>query len=291
MNALPPPPRGAAVGPPGRRGGGGPGAGTTPIVLRSPHRVAAFERIFTRFFRRHMRALRLARRGPPHFSAEAPVVVFINHPSWWDGVAIMLLARRLRPDRPVFIPMEAAALARYPFMRRLGVFGVEAGSPRGAAAFLRTAAAVLAQPRHMLWMNAPGRFCDARERPVPIVPGLTRLPEFAPEASFVPLALEYPFWTERKPEMLAAFGPPIPGAELAALGREARATRLAAALEAVMDGLAEDAIARDPARFETLIQGREGMGGIYQLWSRLRAALRGTRYDPRHDPGAPPTPP
>jgi 1-acyl-sn-glycerol-3-phosphate acyltransferase len=238
-----------------------------------------------------MRALRLARWGRPEPPPEAPLVVFASHPSWWDGVAVMLLGRLLFREREVFVPMEAAALARCPFMRRIGVFGVETGSPRGAAAFLRTAAAVLACPRHMLWMNAPGRFCDVRERPVPIAPGLARLPELAPEAGFVPLALDYPFWTERKPEMLAAFGPPIPGAELAALGREDRAARLAAALEAVMDGLAEDAIARDPARFETLLQGREGMGGVYQVWSRLRAALRGERYDPRHDPGPPPSPP
>jgi len=27
------------------------------------------------------------------------------------------------------------------------------------------------------------------------------------------------------------------------------------------------------------------MGGVYQAWSRLRALLRGQRFDPRHDPG------
>jgi hypothetical protein len=50
-----------------------------------------------------------------------------------------------------------------------------------------------------------------------------------------------------------------------------------------MERLAEDAIARDPSRFVTLHQGREGMGGIYELWRRLRAALRGERFDARHD--------
>ena len=37
--------------------------------------------------------------------------------------------------------------------------------------------------------------------PVPIAPGMTRLPEMAPDAHFVPLAIDYPFWTERKAEM------------------------------------------------------------------------------------------
>lgn len=254
------------------------------VARRSPALLAIFDRLFTRFLGAHMRALRVPHWGMPPALPEAPLVVLANHPSWWDGVAFMLLSRRLFPDRPVFTPMEAASLARYPFMRRLGVFGVEPGAARGAAAFLRTAEAVLRDPRHMLWMNLPGRFADPRERPLPVAPGAVRLPELAPGALVMPLALDYPFWTERAPEMLAAFGPPVPAADLLALDRTARATRLGALVERVMDRLAEDAIARDPARFRVVVQGREGMGGIYQSWRRLRAALRGERFDPRHDP-------
>jgi hypothetical protein len=138
----------------------------------------------------------------------------------------------------------------------------------------------------MLWMNAPGRFCDVRERPVSIAPGLVRLAELAPNARFLPLAIEYPFWTERSAEMLAAFGPPIEAASLAALDRPSRAATLARALEATMDRLAEDAIARDPARFRPVLRGRDGMGGIYQGWRRARAFLRREQFDPRHDPRA-----
>ncbi|MFC7543610.1 hypothetical protein ACFQU2_34950 [Siccirubricoccus deserti] len=68
--------------------------------------------------------------------------------------------------------------------------------------------------------------------------------------------------------------------------REARAAALARALEAVMDRLATDAIARDPSRFRPVLRGREGMGGVYQGWRHLGAWLRGRRFDPRHDPEA-----
>lgn len=255
-----------------------------PVARFDPRRMAFFHFMFGRFFARHMRALRVARWGMPREYGARPLVVFANHPGWWDGVAFMLLSRALFAGRRMFIPMEAAALARYRFMTRLGVFGIEAGSPRGAVAFLRTARLVLGAPDRMLWMNAPGRFSDVRERPVPIAPGMTRLPEIAPDALFVPLALDYPFWTERKAEMLAAFGEPLEGAALSAMAREARADALSAALGATMDRLAGDAIARDPARFETLQRGREGMGGLFDLWRRLRAATRGERFDPRHDP-------
>jgi 1-acyl-sn-glycerol-3-phosphate acyltransferase len=254
-----------------------------PVALRSERWIAFFDLAFTRFARRHMRALRVARWGLPQVPRGAPAVIFANHPSWWDGVACMLLSRRLLKDRPLFTPMAEWALAKYPFMRRLGVFGIETGTPRGTIAFLRTARHVLQDPSHILWINAPGRFADPRERPVPIAPGMTRLPEIAPAAHFVPLALDYPFWSERKAEMLAAFGPPIPAAELLALDREARADHFAAVLGDLSDRLAADAIARDPARFETLLRGREGMGGIYQMWQHFRTLLRGERFDPRHD--------
>ncbi|CAH0308871.1 hypothetical protein ROS9278_04844 [Roseomonas sp. CECT 9278] len=254
-----------------------------PVALRSERHLAFFDFAFTRFTRRHMRAVRVARWGVPDLPQGAPAVILANHPSWWDGVAFMLLSRRLLPGRKLFTPMAAWALDKYAFMRRLGVFGIETGTARGSVAFLRTAEHVLKDPAHMLWINAPGRFADARERPIPIAPGMTRLPEMAPGAVFVPLALDYPFWGERKAEMLAGFGPPIPAAELLGLDHDARAARLAAALEATCDRLAQDAIARDPARFETLVQGQEGMGGVYQAWRRFGALLRGRRFDPRHD--------
>lgn len=254
----------------------------SPMALRSPRHVAFFDRVFTRFARRHLNAVRLARWGRPRDVPGAPLVVFANHPSWWDGMAVMLLWRRLLRERDLYVPMDAEALGRYGFMRRLGVFGVEPGA-RGAAGFLRVAAEVLAAPGNLLWINAPGRFSDARERPVPIAPGMSRLPELAPGATFLPLALEYTFWNERAPEMLAAFGEPIPAADLLAERREARAGLMASALAATMDRLAADSVARDPALFETLLEGRRGMGGVWQAWRRAGALLRGEAFDPRHD--------
>lgn len=258
--------------------------GENPVPLFDPRRMAFFHFMFSRFFAKHMRAARVANWGMPRDYGNRPLVVFANHPGWWDGVAFMLLSQRLFPGRTMFIPMDAAALSRYGFMKRIGVFGIEGGTARGAVAFLRTAKIVLGASDRMLWMNAPGRFSDVRERPVPIAPGMSRLPEMAPDAVFVPLALDYPFWTERKAEMLCAFGEPIEAADLAALPRDDRGPALSAALAATMDRLALDAIARDPARFETLLRGPEGMGGVWQLWRRLRSTMRGERFDPRHDP-------
>lgn len=258
----------------------------SPAELFSPGMHRVFVRVFRRFLAKHMRALRLAAWGEPRAADGRPLVVFANHPSWWDGVAFTLLSASLFPERRMFVPMDAEALSRYAFFRRLGVFGVEQKSPRGAVAFLRQSEALLKTPTHMLWMNAPGRFQDVRERPVVIAPGLLRLPELAPDAVFLPLALEMPFWTERKAELLAGFGEPLDAAALAALPREDRRAAFRDALTATMDRLAADAIAREASRFRVLEQGEEGMGGIYQAWQRIKALAAGRRFDPRHDPNA-----
>jgi hypothetical protein len=262
-------------------------AAAAPIIAaRSQRWHSFFHYAFSGFTGRKLRAVRVTHWGVPDFDPARSHVVFANHPSWWDGVAFMLLQTTFAAGREVYTPMDAAALEKYAFMKRLGVFGIQQDSARGAIAFLRIAEGVLASPTRMLWMNAPGRFCDVRERPVPIAPGVIRLPEIAPGAVFHPLALDYPFWSESRPEMLAAFGEPIDGASLAALDRDSRAEALRHALTATMDRLAADATARDATRFRTIAAGREGMGGIYGRWKHLRAILSGKPFDGRHDPHA-----
>ena len=255
----------------------------SPVAQRSAWRMAFFHVAFRHSFRESMGALRVPHWGmPPSPLPDAPLVIVVNHPSWWDGMGPMLIVQSLLNGRHVYTPMEAEALRRYAFMRRLGAFGVEGDSARGAVAFLRTAREVLKTPGHLLWIHAAGRFHDVRERPVPLTPGVIRLAEVAPQAIFLPLALEYVFWDEKRPEALAAFGPAIAGEALAAMPRDERATHLRLALESTMDRLAAAAVTRDADSFQTVIRGKEGMGGIYQLWRRARAVLRGERFDARH---------
>lgn len=257
-------------------------ASPSPVVLRSERMMAFFNVAFSRTFAGHFTALRVAHWGEPALPEGRPAIILANHPGWWDGVMFMLLMRRFFLERPGFTPMDAAALEKYAFMKRLGVFGVEQNSGRGAVRFLQTAKQVLAAPNHMLWMNAPGRFADARERPVPLAPGVTRLPEIAPDAVIVPLALEYVHWTEKRGEALLAFGAPLEAGALLALDRAARTEVIRDAMAATMDRLALDAISREPERFRTVLDGRVGMGGLYGAWQYLKAILRGQAHDPRH---------
>lgn len=232
------------------------------------------------YLRKHFHALRLSVAGPSPGALAQPLVLFCNHAAWWDPLVCVVLWRKLLPGRAAYAPIEARMLERYRMFRRLGFFGVEPGTARGAAHFLRTAQAILATPGACLWITPQGRFADVRERPPRLQSGLAHLARRAPQAAYVPVAIEYAFWEERQPEVLVRFGAPVPG--LATAGAEAIADRLEAALQAEQEALARDAIQRDPAAFRTLLAGRGGVNSIYDTWRRLRAGLRGESFNPEH---------
>lgn len=251
-----------------------------PAALRSPAMCRFFSGVMRRQMAASFRAVRLARPGVPDVPADRPVIVYSNHPSWWDPAFYIVLMPRLFPDREGFGPMEAEALEKYPFMKRIGIFGIAPDSRAGAARFLSVSQSLLSRPRRMLWVTAQGTFADPRQRPVALRPGIAHLLARMPEAVAVPLAMEYPFWTEKRPEALALFGQPVRGE--AALRPREQAARLEDALEQAMDRLAALAQARDPRAFDMLLEGRRGTGGVYAAVGRAKAALGGRRYEPDH---------
>ena len=231
---------------------------------------------------RRFGAVRVSRVGLPQVPPGRSVVIYSNHASWWDPAMYILLGLSLLPDRIGYGPMETRELHRYGLLRRMGVFGIDPTSPRGAAAFLQAGRRVLADPRGTLWVTAEGRFTDPRVRPLILRPGIAHLAKHVPGVVFVPLALEYSFWNESRPEALARFGAPI----LPAAGSDPAelTARLAAGLTETMDALAAESITRDPAMFQSILRGGVGVGGIYDLWRRLRAWGAGRRFDPAHAP-------
>ncbi|WP_448203295.1 lysophospholipid acyltransferase family protein [Azospirillum sp. sgz302134] len=232
--------------------------------------------------RRSFHAVRLAKPGWPNLPAGRPVIVYTNHPSWWDPAFMIVMGTTRFAARPGYGPIDVAGLTRYPFLGRIGLFGIEPHSAQGAATFLRTARRILDVPDAMLWITAEGAFTDPRRRPVQLRPGLAHLVRRVPDAVVVPMAFEYPFWDERTPEALARFGTLVDAALFEGWRVETLNAHLTHALEDTMDSLAEDAQSRDPERFIRVIGGTVGVGGVYDLWRRGRAWATGRRFDPGH---------
>jgi 1-acyl-sn-glycerol-3-phosphate acyltransferase len=231
-----------------------------------------------RYLGRHFNAVRLLKSAPLPPQAGGSQVFFLNHPSWWDPLVALFLGDLLKLGQRAYGPIDEAALKRYPFFRKLGFFPVERGTLRGARQFLSQAGAILRQPGNSLWITPQGRFTDVRERPVRFEAGMGHLAAKFPEVALIPVAVEFVWWFERSPEILIAFGAPV-------FGPDARCEE---ALAAVQDQLAEASQGRDEAAFETLLAGRAGVGGIYDLWRRFRALLRGESFVPNHQPPSSP---
>jgi len=265
----------------------------------SPGRLRAFAAYARWYLRRQVHAVRLDLEGfrPDLRPGWHPQVVFLNHAAWHDPLVCLLLAGAIFPGTTGYAPMEEAALRRYAFFRRLGFFGVEGRTARGAAVFLRTAATILARPGAVLWLTPQGRFADVRERPLGFRAGLGHLAARCaghrsprpstgspPEpVTFLPLAIEYTHWEERLPEVLVRFGEPlvIDGSD-SSPSPDHWTSRCEGALEGTMDALARGACARTPGRFRNLLAGAAGVGGVYDAWRRVTAAVRGRSFRPEH---------
>ena len=257
----------------------GPRAGQPHVSAAVMKGFAAYSR---RYVRRNFHGFRILKSGrPPHDSAR-PIVIYLNHAAWWDPLVCLLLSREFFPDRTSFAPIDSAMLKRYGFFKHLGFFGIEPQTQRGARTFLRTTHDLLASSRNAVWLTPQGRFMDVRERPLRLEEGLGALAMREPGAAFIPLAIEYVFWTEPRPEILVSFGEPIvPGADPARLAADW--TRVFTdALETTQDELATRSCGRQAAEWITLNRGKSGVSGIYDAWRWSQARVHGEKFQPEH---------
>ena len=247
-----------------------------PRARKSLQRAFA---VYARYYlRRHFHAFRVSCRSEPVGASDhAPLLIYSNHPSWWDPLIGLALWREFFPEKTPFAPIDRDALTRYPFFSHLGFFAVDLAGFAGGKAFLRNALAILGTADHLLWVTPQGRFVDVRDRPVRFRPGLGHLACRLGRARILPVAVEYPFWDDRLPEILVRFGQPISlSDETARFQSPGHWTReLERLLERTQDELAGDARARDPEGFCTLWERSTGVGGVYGCWRRLRGLVAG----------------
>ena len=238
-----------------------------------------FRGIVRGYFRRHFSGVRLSRASNLEGFAAERLIVYANHSSWWDPMVLVLLAAKLMPRRDHFAPMDAAALERYGIFKKIGVFGVEMKTARGAAQFLRTGHKIV-ESSGVLWVTPQGRFADSRERPLGFKPGLAALAaKMDGGCTVLPLAIEYVFWDERLPETLLHFGDPV---RVNGQSVDEVQALLEAALLKTMEALKTEAMARNPAAFSLVHSGTVGTGGFYEVGQRLLAAVRRRGFQPEH---------
>jgi 1-acyl-sn-glycerol-3-phosphate acyltransferase len=250
------------------------------IAQFSPPVSRVFNLYIQRMMAKRFNSVRVLGDRPAPVPEERSVIFFSNHPGWYDPLIMVMSAYIYLPDHRPFGPMDADALAKYNFMKKIGIFGVEQASARGAARFLQISRGLLATPGKALMITPQGQFTDARVRPVEFKAGLARLAADC-GAILQPLASEFVFWDEPRPEVLLKFGQQIDTRNQTLEPAEWK-VRLELALTEAQDELAKAAIARDPSAFTLLIDGKHGVNPIYDLWRYLKALIKGEKFSAAH---------
>lgn len=259
-------------------------SGSNPVPGISRPLLHWFTWYSRRYLGRHFHSIRVSVTGMPPDLSGLPAVFFSNHASWWDPLLCLALKERFYPERRAFAPMDARMLGKYRFFERLGFFGVEQNSRRGAVQFLRTALSILEIPGSLLAMTPQNRFVDVRDRPIHFAGGLGHLAIRVERALFVPFAAEYVYWEERLPEILVRFGEPVKmEPEIRRAFNSKSWTKLfEERLTATQDALAVEAQRRNPADFQLVCRGDSGQGGLYDLWRSFKAKFRGETFRKEH---------
>jgi len=255
---------------------------SVPLPTRWEWLARGFRKYATRYVCKHFHAVRLSRTSAPVPTGDAPLLVVLNHPSWWDPLLCFVLSHLIPDGKEHFAAIDAVAVEKYKFFTKLGFFGVDTSSLRGAGRFLRTASEILSAPNRVVWVTAQGRFSDVRVRPLDLQPGVGHVAARLDRGLILPIAVEYTFWTERTPEALARIGVPIDMSETPGRSGKDWTQRIEDALVETLDGLNAEAMSRDPERFATMLDGKTGVGGVYDYWRRAKSWARGERFDASH---------
>jgi 1-acyl-sn-glycerol-3-phosphate acyltransferase len=257
-------------------------AGRTRLIKPSRRLLALFDLYLRWYLRRHFHGLRVAHGERFPRKADGPLIIFLNHPSWWDPLTCIMISRRFLPRADHYAPMDEAALERYGFFSKLGLFPVEMNTNRGAMQFVRYSMQVLAAPGSVLWLTPEGRFTDPRAQPPVFMDGLASLLSRTPCVTLLPLAMEYVFWDERLPEILVSVGEAMCIRDGDKYGVSHWNRVLSEALGEAQQELEALAIARDELKFEVLLAGGAGTGFVYDLMQRIGSLARGERYAAEH---------
>src|SRR4051812_9112127 len=79
------------------------------VARRSEWLLGLFRRYARRYTARSLHAVRLSRSGPVPSAIEGPLIVILNHPSWWDPLIGLILSGSW-PERRHYAPIESNAL-------------------------------------------------------------------------------------------------------------------------------------------------------------------------------------
>lgn len=137
--------------------------------------------------------------------ANTPLIIYVNHSSWWDGLVAFQISNALKMDS--FIMMEEKQLKKLNVFRKLGAFSVVRENPFEAIKSINYAAQLLKEkPARALWIFPQGEILNNDIRPIKFYKGILKIINKVGKCLVVPIALRYEFLGEYKPEIFINIG-------------------------------------------------------------------------------------
>jgi len=218
---------------------------------------AWFERVFSVYNRnliaRRFEGLRVA--GLDHLRewsrGDAPLVLYANHSSWWDGLIVFQIGYACRLEQ--YAMMEERQLREYPLFRRLGAFSVVRERPLQAARSIVYAGDLLRDSARALWIFPQGTTQPNDARPLKLYSGAANIIARLPKAYAAPVAMRSEFLRDFRPEAVARIGRP----ELFTAVTRAEVKNLTATftanLASTLDELRDDTLSANFADYEEIV--------------------------------------
>lgn len=214
--------------------------------------------------RRSFQRIAINNLAPP---ALRPTLIYMNHPSWWDGYMPFFLSDELW-RREGYIMMEEPQLRRYSFFRYCGAFSVDRHNPREGLRSLAYAANLLDRAARIVWIFPQGTLTPSDRRPLETFAGTAHIAKRAAPVQCIPIALRPEFGQHQRPEMFVRIGP----AHVVEAGVAAKTLHadMDARLLHEMDQLRSDVIDGTAASYHTVLRGRDSVNVV---WDRARATV------------------
>lgn len=233
--------------------------------------LSVFKWYTRRLFRKRFHAVRIESKSLELLrgldSERQPLLVLMNHGSWWDPLTGILLADAAMPSRSSVAPMDRDQLERFKFMRKLGIFGIDPDDPASEStmhSYVRSTFASMERPT--LWITPQGRFTDVRA-PMRLRPGAASLAAKLPQCRVVSIAIEYTFWQDQRPEVFIN----AVHCQCESESTTAWQRAMTAVMQSNAGRLAELVMAREAAPFTSIAGGQVArINPLYDLWLRLR---------------------
>lgn len=219
---------------------------------------------------RYFNCVWLQSHGPLPHPRNGPLIIYLNHSSWWDGYLMYVIHRIvLRGQFDAHLLMEEKQLRRYRFFRWSGAFSINRDDPEDSQRAQAYAAALLRGGRRprLLFIFPQGRIVPNDLRPLITYPGIARIAAQVGNVVLCPVALRYELLGRQFAEAFIRIGPwhRLRNPD----DIEDTLADITRRLTEACDALRDDVLHMRFERFRPLLRGRRGIDETFDALLRL----------------------